>query len=1450
MKIKNVIKRGISILMLCALISPIVSHAAGTQNSNNETGGVNAGGGGDASIEQQGEVFDDRMQGLRVYVVNQDGVLVDNIYGTQAIDFYYNTGMSSESSLKSFYRSDFNKYYSGTKKRFNDIVYAAGAGENNCLIRVGGQSATTTRKSIIDMGLAFNVTIDSKEMIRHYPTLAYHTIEILNDAGNYVYARHNGKRGVTWHLEDEIAIERGDATGDGYDDMGMVWLACDFWGSDIVTQGFKEKGYTLCVEQIFCLKLLNSSNNLTGDVFYGSVYELGLYGKQRNLSQVGAVGDYGCRYIPASLAIDYTPSPEIDGEMCIKDTTNLVAPDKTRLKEIRESSGRRYLTFNEMIKYGYGINMYHDQFPGIEPSIDPQPPQEDITPSLQQEVTQVFTPLVDDDEGLIECIDAYTGYRAQDGKYDISTSYGIPTTEFLTNEIYTQDRVVQLTFGSEAWVPEEFPQITYKLTYKVPYKYWFTAYHDCDCDLYDSTGKYVGCQDDHSYQDYEIRYRDETSVVGKSEPIIRIGQYFYVSDYAIYALESVDVQNTASDAYYSTDMSDLTRGDIKIICSGVEFPGIINGSDVNEHIDFSDVIKWNGYVADNNAIGHGTFSSRSEAEAWVASQGTAWAENTVGYPIVKNDHVEIDGVVYLDSVEYTGKENTKPVYNPENGLTSIVTITPEPVDPIMDYKITHQVQEDLYIDAEIPNGKYYTSMDVRYKRLRATNEHPYYLKFSWAASDSDKSHIITNKVLQDVSMIDLITLKNGRQTNYRAQEPIRIITPVISPTTLRYDEDKNPTTGVQNKVSSSLADNSLTTEEEKLLHGTQLINEADAQQLRLDETYTITFDTTEHFIYTNAGYYNVANDLLLGYGDAAVNNNDSTWFANGVFAQNPGFESNSKYDKYVRNKQVKFPFDTYIDGILFKANEWITLYSYDPTTKVATAGDTKENHLQNFVFYIPSWAEETKVNHTYDAHGNITNTTSNDFIEIRVEAVNANSTKEYEEWNGGDIYNTDNDTCVATYRINVQLSGWVYDFKIVSSTPALPWTGPEADEDITTMYADLAGIHDEFFAGVYNRTGNDSIYNSNDTETKDRLHRYYDDGKVEEISERKDTTPLNQGSSELYPRMGELVRDSNIYFTLSTMSNLDRDDKIVIKPTFTWYSKDLSEKLENDEFILHYNNNVETPPQLFIPYDSDRDKEYTPSYLNTQLNSFGLRTSINKDNVAYLTQNYGYVWDSNFMNPDLIDIGYFGELTLEAKELMMYNTKALKELKINQGRDADNLINILDEHDGYESGNLSLTDQTNKLTESAQIWYGEYDIPKTLRLVKKSDLAAHGVDSLYDYAVKQGGITDNDEIFVQDGYLILNFDITVYKNGEPYLTYEHGTSDQWQRQGQRDTANIDLGRKTSDKLVKILSKNPNKKLDDAVYESLEKVSIKSGDIAVIDLGEVNDKWYSRLVFTN
>lgn len=1033
----NKVKRVISLLLCYILISSTIVLAADLNNSGNNgqgnTGGTNispGSGSGSGSSHSYGTAWNDFEQGFRVYVVDMNANLIP---GTQVIDYWF----KNPSTLK-------------------DNTYANGGSKSACTLRVGQNNSHIpySRATTQELGLAYNWPITTNNAANNLPTLSTHSTvsgsKALHANGKVGYEKY-WKLGKTGFNITSNNITQKDVTG-------SQWYVYTHYPDLYDT--FYESGYSLVIEHIFAYDIGASNKKYKGKKFYGSVYEWGLF-MQENGGTAVASGNssYLLRFIPISITLqDYTNKDPYG----IQDITHMTPPSQSTINTVA-SGGKLFV--NNFLNEAYGTAVFHNQFK-ISPDVTPEPTKQENVVQNTDTSGGIFT-------GDLEFYYGNMGITDY-GQYDIGVAAGIPTSEYFANKVYVQDRLIEYS------VRDDSLQKEVTATFDISYTYTVTVQDSCP-----SPDKKGNCP--HGGHSHE-----ETKIGTISTPDVKVTRqvmYHYVEDYDVYALENVSMTNGAGSATYTSNLTDLTESDITFNCSGELNPGQIDGVKQDYHIDFTPV--------QDVSYKH-TFANKTEAENWIADSKLTWVEDNVGYPTVKNDGIVIAGKVYMSEAP-AGRDESQFVSQTE---TSIVTMTtPESFeDPTNDYKIfdstdTDNHVDDIYIDPEVLNGQYYSTLTMNYERLAGTADtHPYYLTYTFnstGATSDTSDHIIYDGIvgansLTPVQMNGTITFSNGTSTTYKNEEPIRVITPVISPTTIRYDEDMKDGSDVLEKVATSLKNDPTATKEEKLIHGTQLLQEADTQQLRLDETYVITFDPFEHFIYGNTGYSG-----LLGYASSLENNNESVWFndkdGDGKNDYQVGsFISNSKYDKYVKEKRIKFPFDVYIDDILFSANTWITLYTYDAATNTATAGDVKTNHLYETKFYIPSWAQESQVTKQIDANGHVIGYLSPDKIEIEVIALNAgkkNAANEYESKHGSEPgFNKSDgigsDSYIADYSINVQVSGWAYDFKVLGASPSESFNGVEAGStgNLSDLLASLADIKDEFFTGKYNRTGHEIQY--------------------------------------------------------------------------------------------------------------------------------------------------------------------------------------------------------------------------------------------------------------------------------------------------------------------------------------------------------------------------------------
>ena len=109
-----------------------------------------------------------------------------------------------------------------------------------------------------------------------------------------------------------------------------------------------------------------------------------------------------------------------------------------------------------------------------------------------------------------------------------------------------------------------------------------------------------------------------------------------------------------------------------------------------------------------------------------------------------------------------------------------------------------------------------------------------------------------------------------------------------------------------------------------------------------------------------------------------------------------------------------------------------------------------------------------------------------------------------------------------------------------------------------------------------------------------------------------------------------------------------------------------------------------------------------------------------------------------------------------------------------------------------------------------QTWFGTYYIPSTLYVTD-------GDVDVWDYAVENGYIRGDEDIFYDNGYLVLNFAIYTKNDGEWHLTYYGSDSgkNQWSVQGAKTVAEV----------------------GDSTTNSDIEIELEPGDIAIIDMGQ-------------
>lgn len=798
------------------------------------------------------------------------------------------------------------------------------------------------------------------------------------------------------------------------------------------------------------------------------------------------------------------------------------------------------------------------------------------------------------------------------------------------------------------------------------------------------------------------------------------------------------------------------------------------------------------------------------------------ADNTEDLTVqARNDRIKI-GKTASDRKEYLNDEWKS------SHVKGVFPDVKEPVNPTSldvtevegsggDYYQTTGENGQVRVPDTTKNGKYWTTVTFTYgSKVPTTNK--------------TKDWIIDNE-----------TDKKAIYSKYKNNEPIVVRTPVISPISITNAERN--TQLIHNPV-ESYGDESLP-----------------VYKCFLDGTYTVQFSPKQWY---SEEY---GNKILEGYDQNGNEGGDGT--ANTA----------ARYDKYVKEKLIRFPFPVEVDGHYYalqgNMTEWITI--------------PESNELS---FYIPTWVKESN---TVD----YTNQTPY-IAEVRVESVSSDgvddTTTEYEE-------NSKLENHVATYNIYMNVSGLVYNFQIVGTNDKDMFKGYRNDINEDPNYA-FVPVNEEKKAGTFNRFGKP-------------LTRYTYTGKNAGEWPVKNTVPLRAGSSSVYSNMGALWKGTTISFSLKTIANLDsNNDVIKIQPRFkyidyngnilymdndgtygeesgTWKKYDGTHLLPatvdgktTDKLLIYYTDES----GQYIEVNSTRDKNnvHTVSLSSPQFEGawYQAREWYAQKLISSLTDNYvnaipnvlSFTSNLEGLQPTEYVNRQTNSYTMNG--ITLYPQQRLysgdnEELERNQG---------LTRTDGSFSTPAGAEETTYK--KSMQTWYGQYSIPKNLYVTTVNTLkkAIYGEvrdsdssDNLLQKYAKMGKLSEDSPIWKTTGYLVVGFDITTMNEGHEHLRYggdPFNSLNMWKGDGQPKTdgsqrpIQLDNGGFTSEKTVAEWRANKRENQPDKATIELQApryedsstnngtvktttVPIDSGDVVFVDLRYTqNDKYKSRIFMIN
>ena len=667
--------------------------------------------------------------------------------------------------------------------------------------------------------------------------------------------------------------------------------------------------------------------------------------------------------------------------------------------------------------------------------------------------------------------------------------------------------------------------------------------------------------------------------------------------------------------------------------------------------------------------------------------------------------------------------------------------------------------------------------------------------------------------------------------------PIIVQTPVVAPVVM-YDD---PDTGEEPEDSLAIATTDQADRTTQLLYNTSsgsgLGRDDSLIQLRLDESYWFKFDPLEHL--STQGYADL-NDVPF----------DNTWDTDNI-----------KFDKYVKAKYVHFPFAV---CLYEQGNETPTYYPLvtdedDPGYWIEVYGpNTGTTNLEWTRFYIPSWALEGKYS-------------GEDSVKYKVESINVNDRGDLESAqhdlrnDNGDLTDAtedDHELYVATYKIGVQVSGWIYDFQIVGINNRDVYDDQLSDT-LAGQWHDLlyplAWNYAEKKAGTLNRLGADSLHRY---DSLSQYVRYTRSGEIAHTGDtvaasiltrntsssvgwiEKNSVVIDNTKSSKYEDAGTAPKGTEFAFSVKTISNLWNDgDSLQITPTFTYLTDDGTKYTTDTGLHVYYNDSTGSSDNLYIEIGSARDQAivrtvslsnemFNGSYFTDDLEKTVLRpvydsasaSFSNRENTADLEtlvntfknrQNDSYILSNISLNSDL--------------RIFSGNVDLLKE-NLQYDHDSSSVHSLTDMYI-IDSADISAVESC--INPSMQTWYGCYTIPSEIFVSTMTP------DEINEYASTHGGLDPDDEnVWLQDGYLIVNFDIKSHNSTDKNkdLVYEGsytGSENMWEGQKQDRTAEV--GNLHSDS-------------SDGHYGH-KIINVDWGDVIIIDMGQTIDDWFSANIFT-
>ncbi len=434
--------------------------------------------------------------------------------------------------------------------------------------------------------------------------------------------------------------------------------------------------------------------------------------------------------------------------------------------------------------------------------------------------------------------------------------------------------------------------------------------------------------------------------------------------------------------------------------------------------------------------------------------------------------------------------------------------------------------------------------------------------------------------------------------------------------------------------------------------------------------------------------------------------------AKGVNCNKPGYD----YKDYSR----------YIGAVTVNGKKFNDIQVKFPFQVISVVGDgTYKNvpankwftvNLGATKFILPSWADEGDAQ-LIRVRTNAINARANDSSLYNMEYYANNNIDAFEQ-SSSDLTQEENDAVVWNYssynQQMVEVIGRVYGLGIIDIGDYPLWEDYFRTKGVLNGNRYNSGLNDKngFILGTTSKFTFPTVSGSH-------------------------PTVANEG----YTKAGYTIR-----YELETVGNAySADDYVSIKPTFYVVDADGTNRRE---VSVYYDEKISGQKQQLIKVGSTLDKT-NKKYYSLASGDFG----IDKGTLDSTAKLLNYNTTEDFTNNESA-IYTFGNIMLN-QNVRTFVGKSHKTAIADE-----TYLNLWGLWNDVEDENKPSAD---KVERSVQNWYGIYYLPSSIHVTTASD------DEVK--AACAGGVTYNEDCWIKDGYLIVNFEIRTVDGGVYHLAY-------------------------------------------------------------------------------